>query len=121
MDIAEIALGTCFSGTELAGLEPFLSRQPGVRAVSIDRTRSVVHVEYDPAATGLGRLEALLEGAGYDCDCRGCAGSCCQPGHPAAGRVDELASHRHHPTHQAAPRSEEHTSALKSRENIVCR
>jgi len=102
MDIAEIALGTCFSGTELAGLEPFLSRQPGVRAVSIDRTRSVVHVEYDPAATGLGRLEALLEGAGYDCDCRGCAGSCCQPGHPAAGRVDELASHRHHPTHQAA-------------------
>jgi hypothetical protein len=102
MDVAEIALRTCFCGTELAGLERLLVRQAGVQAVSIDRTRSIVHVGYDQVTTGPTQLAAALETAGYRCDCRDCAASCCQPGHPAAGTADEVASHHRHPSHQVA-------------------
>ncbi len=102
MDVAEIGLRTCFCGSELAGLESFLSHRPGARSASIDRTRSVAHVEYDPAATSPGQLQAALDAAGYECDCQSCPDSCCQPGHPAAGSVDEVTSHQHHPTHEAA-------------------
>jgi P-type Cu2+ transporter len=102
MDVAEIALRACFCGTELAGLESLLARQPGVQAVSIDRTRSIVDVAYDRATTGSAQLTAALETAGYRCDCLDCPASCCQPGHPAAGTADEVASHHRHPSHQVA-------------------
>jgi len=105
---AEIALRNCFCGTDLAQLESFLAGRPGVHSVSIDRTRSVIHISYDVATTDPDRLHAALEGHGYGCDCEDCPASCCQPGHPAAGRPDELDAHRHHPTHEAAAGHEEH-------------
>src|SRR5687768_5040714 len=101
MKVAEIALRFCFCGTELAGLESFLTRQPGVRSAVIDRTRSVAHVEYDPAQTDPRRLESMLEHDGYGCQCADCPASCCQPGHPAAGQPDEQTAHQHHPSHAA--------------------
>jgi Cu2+-exporting ATPase len=102
MNVAEIALRFCYCGTELAGLETFLAGQVGVRSVAVDRTRSVAHVEYDPAVTGRAGLVSQLEDHGYGCDCADCPASCCQPGHPAAGEVDEHEVHRHHPSHAAA-------------------
>jgi P-type Cu2+ transporter len=102
MNVAEIALRFCYCGTELAGLEALLARQPGVRSLEIDRTRSVAHVGYDSAVTGPGALASQLERHGYGCDCADCPASCCQPGHPAAGEVDEQEVHRHHATHAAA-------------------
>jgi P-type Cu2+ transporter len=69
MTVAEAALRMCFCGTELAGMEDFLTSQPGVLAVAVDRTRSVARVEYDPGVTSAEQLESTLEGHGYRCDC----------------------------------------------------
>ncbi len=108
MKVAEIALRFCFCGTELAGLEAFLARRPGVGAVSIDRTRSVVHVEYDPSVAGRQQLESLLQNKGYGCECADCPASCCQPGHPAAGVADEPSVHQHHASHVSARAAADH-------------
>lgn len=113
MKVAEVALRSCFCGTELAALEGGLSRQPGVQGVHLDRTTSVAHVRYDAARTGPQALESLLRKQGYGCECRDCPASCCQPGHPAAGASDEMQAHRHHPSHEAAGPAahEEHGAA----------
>jgi Cu2+-exporting ATPase len=92
MKVAEIALHTCFDGTELASVEPWLASQPGVITVAIDRTRSVAHVCYDPEITSLGTVCRLLDRHGYACDGADQAGSHCQPGHPAAGRADQTSA-----------------------------
>lgn len=89
MKLAEIALHNCFDGTELAALEPFLVRQPGVGQVSIDRTRSVACVSYDPDLASLEDLCALLEQHGYACKGTVRAQSRCQPGRPAIGADDQ--------------------------------
>ncbi|HZM79480.1 MAG TPA: copper-translocating P-type ATPase [Candidatus Limnocylindrales bacterium] len=102
MTIAEVALRTCFCGTELGALETWLTARPGVGLATADRTRSVMHVEYDAAVTDPQRLRSLLDSHGYGCDCEDCPASCCQPGHPAAGGVDEMHAHQHHPSHTAA-------------------
>src|SRR5581483_9461217 len=102
MNIAEISFQMCFCGTELASIESFLARQPGVQSVAIDRTRSTAHVSYDPAATGPERLRSLLDSRGYGCDCTDCRASCCQAGHPAAGHSDTVEAHQRHATHAAA-------------------
>lgn len=69
MTVAEVSLRMCFCGTELAGLESWLSGKPGVHHAAADRTRSVLHVAYDPALTDPRRLQALLDTHGYGCDC----------------------------------------------------
>ncbi|GHJ42748.1 copper-translocating P-type ATPase [Catellatospora sp. TT07R-123] len=101
-EVAEIALDFCFCGTELAALEARLAGQPGVVAATADRTRAVLHVAYDPAATSAPALRERLARDGYACDCARCPASCCQPGHPAAGGPDSTAAHAHHPSHTAA-------------------
>ncbi len=100
--VAEVALHFCFSGTELAGLEQFVAAQPGVRSVAADRTRSVLDVAYDPARISSDALGRLLREEGYGCECVQSPDSCCQPGHPAAGRPDQVDVHQHHPSHVAA-------------------
>ncbi|WP_020524850.1 heavy metal translocating P-type ATPase [Catelliglobosispora koreensis] len=100
--VAEIALQFCFCGTELASVERLLGSQAGVMAVAIDRTRSVAHVEYDPATTNHASLESALRANGYGCDCGDCPASCCQPGHPAAGAPDEQSAHTAHASHLSA-------------------
>jgi Cu2+-exporting ATPase len=65
MGVAEAALRMCFCGTDLAQVEGFLARQPGVLSVGIDRTRAVARLEYDPEVTGPERIESGLEGHGY--------------------------------------------------------
>ena len=59
----------CYCGTELAGLEEFLARQPGVLSVALDRTRSVARIEYDPAVTSEEKIASTLDGHGYRCEC----------------------------------------------------
>ncbi|MEV4410387.1 copper-translocating P-type ATPase [Catellatospora sp. NPDC049609] len=100
--VAEVALDFCFCGTELAALERFLTAQPAITAVHADRTRAVLHVAYDPARTDAAAIRRLLSGRGYGCDCADCPASCCQSGHPAAGRPDEQQIHTRHPSHTAA-------------------
>ncbi|GAA1383219.1 heavy metal translocating P-type ATPase [Catellatospora chokoriensis] len=100
--VAEVALDFCFCATELAALERFLTAQPAITSAVADRTRSVLHIAYDPARTDTASIQALLRGHGYGCDCADCPASCCQPGHPAAGHTDESDAHAHHPSHTAA-------------------
>ena len=107
MNVAEVALRMCFCGTELAGLETWLAHQPGVHHATTDRTRALLHVGYDPAQTDPQRIQSLLDGHGYSCDCEDCPASCCQPGHPAAGVADEMQAHQHHPSHTAAHHNRE--------------
>ena len=95
--VGEVALTFCFCGGELAGLEEFLTRQPGIRSAAADRTRAIIDVGFDPAVTDSQRIERLLRDGGYGCDCVACPPSCCQPGHPAAGSVDEITAHTQHP------------------------
>jgi len=90
--VAEIALRTCFDGTELASLERWLDDRPGVHTASIDRTKSIAHITYDPALTSLGHLCSLLNRRGYTCDGTDQAGSLSQPGHPAAATADQTAA-----------------------------
>lgn len=100
--VAEVALDFCFCATELAALERFLTGQPAITSAVADRTRSVLHIAYDPARTDTAGIQVLLRGHGYGCDCVDCPASCCQPGHPAAGHTDEPGAHAHHPSHTAA-------------------
>src|SRR5687767_1817094 len=76
-EVAEVSLDFCFCGTELAGLEQYVAGQPGVTSAAVDRTRSVLHVAYDPDQTDLGRLQSLLQERGYGCECTQSADSCC--------------------------------------------
>jgi Cu2+-exporting ATPase len=86
----EVALRTCHSGTDLQGADTFIRQRPGVTQVHLDRTRSVAHVQIDPAVTDETRLRTQLEAAGYLCTCE---------------RASAAASgHAHHPqTSHAGP------------------
>lgn len=68
-NVARIALAWCSCGTELADAERDLAALPGVTAVHIDRTSSIAHVGFDPAATDHRRLQAAVDGIGYPCTC----------------------------------------------------
>jgi Cu2+-exporting ATPase len=68
--VLEVALKDCYCGSEYVDLEENLKARPGIRDVELDRTRSVIRLEYDPNVVDGGRIEAELENSGYRCDCR---------------------------------------------------
>ena len=91
--VAEIDLRTCYCGTELAALERDLSARAGVLAATIDRTTATAHIRYDPTVTDAAGLASELIAGGYDCTCRDCPDSRCQPGHPAISAADRHTGH----------------------------
>ena len=88
--VAEIGLTTCYCGTELAALEHDLSERAGVLSATVDRTTATAHIRYDPTITDAATLASELSAGGYDCTCRDCPDSRCQPGHPAVSAGDRL-------------------------------
>lgn len=107
--VLEVALKNCHGGTGLAAAETYLHGLPGVSSVHLDRSRSVVHLGYDPAQTNEQTLRSEIEKAGYACTCQDCSPSQVQPGQPEvghehhqsdphAGHQMEEASHQGHPT-----------------------
>lgn len=88
--VAEIGLHTCYCGTELAALEHDLSTRAGVLSATVDRTTATAHVRYDPTVVDPTVVAAELTTGGYDCTCRDCADSRCQPGHPAISDGDRF-------------------------------
>jgi Cu2+-exporting ATPase len=94
--VVEVTLRECFCATELHSLEPALRKVPGVTGVLVDRTRSVVHVRYDPIHASADSVRHRVHELGYRCECVGCPDSCSQPGHPAVGVDDaRITEHRH--------------------------
>lgn len=85
VQVAEMDLKNCYSGTEFAGLEKILSRIPGVKSVHLDRTRGIAHVSYDPSVTNERKLESQVFNCGYKCECQSRSASTAQPGHPQVG------------------------------------
>ncbi|KQR35122.1 ATPase P [Deinococcus sp. Leaf326] len=79
--VLEVALRNCSSGTDLQDVDTFLHQLPGVIQVHLDRTRSVAHVQLDPALTDERRLRAQLDAAGYTCTCQPTAMSVPAQGH----------------------------------------
>ena len=114
LQMAEINLKNCYSGSEYAGLETILSRQPGVEQVHLDRTRGIAHVGFDPALTNEKNLELHLLKCGYKCDCHHRSASTAQPGHPEIGTenrqmaaaVDDREHAEHKPEQMAAPHTD---------------
>jgi copper chaperone len=51
-----------------AAVQNALSRQPGVRAATVDLERGTAQVEYDPAAVSTDQLTAAVEEEGYTAD-----------------------------------------------------
>ncbi len=66
----EVALENCYCGSEYADLERDLEARPGILAVDLDRTRSLIHLEYDPNTVDEGTIQVELEHGGYRCECR---------------------------------------------------
>jgi len=97
--VLEVRLRDLYNGTECAGLEAHLAKLPGVKSVHLDRTTSVAHLSYDPAATTPQALQSTLQRDGYKCDCQDCAPSQAQPGHPRAGHDEQ--AHSEHAGHGA--------------------
>lgn len=92
--VLEVRLRDLYNGTECAGLEAHLAKLLGVSGVHLDRTSGVAHLSYDPAVTTPQNLEVALQRDGYKCDCRKCAPSSAQPGHPQIS--NEHAAHAGH-------------------------
>jgi Cu2+-exporting ATPase len=94
--VVEVALRECFCATELQSLEPALRALPAVTGVHVDRTRSIVHVRYDPHHASAESVRHRVHELGYRCECAGCPDSCSQPGHPAVGVDDARYSEHQH-------------------------
>jgi len=84
--VLEVAFRDCHDASEYADVEASFRQLPGVTSVHVDRTRGVAHLGYDPAVVSADRLRAAFKASGYGCDCKDCASSITQPGHP--GKVD---------------------------------
>jgi len=84
----EVCIRNAYDASEYAGLEEYLRRLKGVKAVHFDRTRGVAHLTYDPSVTTAETIEGHLRECDYKCDCRKCPNSKCQPGHPSVGIKD---------------------------------
>ena len=102
--VLEVKLLNCHNASDQAGLEQHLQTLVGVQAVYIDRTRAVAHLTYDPNQTNPQTLEMRLKKGGYLCDCKDCADSHAQPGHPSAGMHDHAAmGMKDQSSHQVIP------------------
>ena len=89
--VLEVKLSNCHNAGEQAALESHLKKLEGVTNVHLDRTRAVAHLSYDPSITSPPALEAQVKAAGYLCECRDCAASTAQPGHPSVNADDHAA------------------------------
>lgn len=65
----EVTLRNCHGGTDLQDVETFLHQLPGVLQTHLDRTRSVAHVQIDPAIIDARSLRDQMDTAGYTCTC----------------------------------------------------
>ena len=68
--VLEVALKNCYCGSEYTDLEKDLKERPGILAVDLDRTRSLIRLEYDPNTVDGDSIQAELEHGGYRCECR---------------------------------------------------
>jgi P-type Cu2+ transporter len=124
LQMTEINLKNCYSGSEYAGLEEILSRQPGVEQVHLDRTRGIAHVSFDPSLTNEKKLEAQLHKCGYKCDCHQRSPSTVQPGHPEIGKEDRqmaaaAVDHRAHAEHKPEQMPAPHTDNASHGKEMV--
>src|SRR5687767_7938184 len=94
-EVIEVAIGNAHCGTEFAELERYLTSLPGVNQAHLDRTRGVAHLGFDPSKTSAQDIRRRLVDDGYVCDCRTCAGSRAQRGHPQVGSEQSLGVHDH--------------------------
>lgn len=91
--VVEVALKNCYCGSEYAGLEDHLKSLPGIVDADLDRTRSVIHLEYAPNVVDRDSIEAELENGGYRCDCRNRPEDHKEAADHAAMHEDEHAGH----------------------------
>ena len=125
LPVAEVSIRNAYDASEYADLERYCRDLPGVMGVHLDRTRGVAHLSYDPAVTAPKKLEDLLRGRGYKCDCYRRAASTAQAGHPqaeahghatteqpetASAAKDEGHARMHHAEHKAAVSEGEHAA-----------
>ena len=108
-EVLEVSLKDCYDASELAGLEEYFNRLPGVSAVHLDRTRAVAHLSYDPDQTNPAALHQEIQRAGYGCTESKHDQSCCQPGHPKVSSNDVPHDHSQH-VHAADPVADPHQS-----------
>src|SRR5262245_3207450 len=106
VQIVEIDLKNCHSGSEYAGLEEILSSLKGVNHVHLDRTRGIAHVSFDPSVTNQKNLELQLHSCGYKCDCYQRSACTVQPGHPEIGKEDHREHVEHKPEQKGAPHAD---------------
>src|SRR5215470_14237365 len=87
-EVVEVSVKNAYGGSDYASLEACFCGLRGVTSAGLDRTRGVAHLGYDPAVTTPETLQEQLHRRGYNCDCKGCAGSKSHPGHPCVGASD---------------------------------